>query len=98
MALTAKDRLIVALDVPTIEAAVAVVEDLKGVVSFYKIGLELMMSGRMFDVVEKIGETQVFLDLKLPADIPTTVRRSVNACTGHKAIKFLTLSAAGPTP
>jgi len=94
---SAKDRLIVALDVPTVDDALAIVQDLGDSVSFYKIGLELLMSGRMFEVVERIGATDVFLDLKLPADIPTTVRRTVNACVGHKAIKFLTLSAAGAT-
>ena len=97
MGLLAKERLIVALDVPTVDEAQGIVRELSGVVSFFKIGIELLMSGKMFEIVEQIGKNQVFLDLKLPSDIPTTVRRTVALCAQHKVVKFLTLSSAGPT-
>ena len=40
-----RDRLIVGLDVPTLREAEAVVRDLDGVVSFYKIGYQLAFAG-----------------------------------------------------
>ena len=43
--LTARDRLIVALDFPTVGEARALVSRLGPAVAFYKIGLELAMSG-----------------------------------------------------
>ncbi len=41
----ARDRLIVALDVPSVEAARALIDRLGGSVGIYKIGLELLFSG-----------------------------------------------------
>ena len=43
--LTAKDRLIVALDMPTVEEAQRLVAKLGNEVTFYKVGLELLFSG-----------------------------------------------------
>jgi orotidine-5'-phosphate decarboxylase len=42
---TAKDRLIVALDMPTLEEAERLVATLNESVTFYKVGLELLFSG-----------------------------------------------------
>lgn len=87
-----KDRIIVALDVPTKDEALKLVDDLDGLISFYKIGLELLMSGGMEDLLRRlvVGK-QVFVDLKLPGDIPETVKRVVSLATSI-GVKFLTLS------
>ena len=47
-----QDRLIVALDVPTVADAKQMVESLGEVVTFYKIGLELFMSGEYFELLD----------------------------------------------
>lgn len=91
--LTPADRLIVALDVPSTDEALAIVQELRGLASFYKVGLELLMSGGM-DVLMKTltGEGyRVFVDLKLPNDIPETVARTV-AVSARLGASFLTLS------
>jgi orotidine-5'-phosphate decarboxylase len=91
--LTPRDRLIVALDVPSTEEALAIVHELAGLVTFYKVGLELLMSGGM-DVVMKTLTAdghRVFVDLKLPNDIPETVSRAV-AVSARLGASFLTLS------
>ncbi|MBA3447035.1 MAG: orotidine 5'-phosphate decarboxylase, partial [Pseudaminobacter sp.] len=56
------DRLIVALDVPTLKQAEAVVRELDGVVSFYKIGYHLAFAGGL-DFARELasGGTKVFL-------------------------------------
>ena len=71
--MTAKERLIVALDYSEEEAAKALVKELGEAVSFYKVGMELFY-GVGGDIVRWLkGEgKQVFLDLKLH-DIPNTV-------------------------
>lgn len=68
--------IIVALDVPNLEACQKLVDELKGLVTIYKIGSELFTAHgwRAVDLVEKSGG-KVFLDLKLH-DIPTTVART----------------------
>jgi orotidine-5'-phosphate decarboxylase len=72
--ITAKDRLIFALDVPTVEAAKQWVEKLDGVVSVFKIGLELYVRAGV-SLVPSLLQTgkKVFLDLKY-YDIPETVK------------------------
>lgn len=68
------------------------VEQLGELVSFYKVGLELLMSGGIDGALRGLGrEKSVFIDLKLPNDIPETVRRAVHVAAGM-GIKFLTLS------
>ena len=72
----ADPRLIVALDVPTVTEARAMVEALGDAVSFYKVGLELFASDGMTLARDlKAAGKQVFLDWKLH-DIGTTVQRS----------------------
>ena len=74
----ARERLIVALDVPDIPAAKALVGTLGDAVVFYKIGLELFMSAGFFEFLDWLrGEKKkVFVDLKF-FDIPETVARAV---------------------
>ncbi|MGB1562088.1 MAG: orotidine-5'-phosphate decarboxylase [Sinimarinibacterium flocculans] len=72
------DRLIVALDVPTADAARAQVNTLGDAVRFYKIGMELLMAPGFFELLEwlKAQDRKVFVDLKF-FDIPETVARAV---------------------
>ena len=72
------ERLIFALDVPDCERARALVEELGDTVIFYKIGLELMMTGGYFDLLEWLlaKDKKVFADLKF-FDIPATVGSAV---------------------
>jgi orotidine-5'-phosphate decarboxylase len=87
-----EDRIIVALDVPTAREALALVEELTGLVSFYKVGLELLLAGGLENLLARlVRESKVFVDLKLPNDIPETVRRAV-AVTARMGVTFLTLS------
>jgi len=72
----ADPRLIVPLDLPTVEAARGMVEALADAVDFYKVGLELFASDGMgLARALKAQGKQVFLDWKLH-DIPTTVERA----------------------
>ena len=72
------ERLIFALDVPNIEKARCLVEELGDAVIFYKIGLELMMSGDYFKLLDWLilNNKKVFVDLKF-FDIPATVASAV---------------------
>ena len=87
----ASDRLIVALDVPTISAAKELVTVLDDAVVFYKVGLELFMSGGAFELVTWLRERdkKVFVDLKF-FDVPATVGRAVSQLNGL-GITFATI-------
>ena len=73
-----RDRLIFAMDVPDCERAKELATQLGDAVTFYKIGLELMMSGRYFELLDWLLERdkKVFCDLKF-FDIPATVGAAV---------------------
>jgi len=51
-----RDNLIVALDFPDYNSAKILVEQLGDRVTFYKIGLELLMSGNYFDLIEFLAK------------------------------------------
>ncbi|WP_245422420.1 orotidine-5'-phosphate decarboxylase [Alsobacter soli] len=71
-----RDRMIVALDLPSVADAEAMTARLGEAVSFYKVGLELMYAGGLDFARRLIGEgKKVFLDLKFH-DIPNTVSRA----------------------
>lgn len=72
------DRLIVALDVPTIRKARELVRQLDGLVSFYKIGLWLFFEPGVDILIDDLiaAGHKVFLDYKM-YDIGETVRRGV---------------------
>ena len=76
--IVARDRLIFAMDVPSCDQARKLAEELGDSVSFYKIGLELMMSGEYFELLDWLLERdkKVFCDLKF-FDIPATVGSAV---------------------
>jgi orotidine-5'-phosphate decarboxylase len=73
-----RDRLIFAMDVPDCDRARALADELGDAVTFYKIGLELMMSGGYFELMDWMIERdkKVFADLKF-FDIPATVGSAV---------------------
>jgi len=66
------------MDVPDCARARSLAEDLGDAVTFYKLGLELMMSGGYFDLLQWMLERdkKVFADLKF-FDIPATVGSAV---------------------
>ena len=72
------ERLIFALDVPDCGRARSLADELGDAVSFYKIGLELMMSGEYFELLDWLlaHDKKVFCDLKF-FDIPATVGSAV---------------------
>lgn len=86
-----KERLIVALDVPTVLQAKKIVEDLGDSVVFYKIGLELFMSGEYFELLDWLNaqNKKIFVDLKF-FDVPATVGRAVAQLNG-KGVTFATI-------
>lgn len=73
-----RDRLIVALDLPSVERAVELVDTLGDTVTFYKIGMEMFMGGGYFDLLADLAKRgkKVFVDLKF-FDIPNTVASAV---------------------
>tara|TARA_B100000809_G_scaffold58413_1_gene54891 strand:- start:61 stop:759 length:699 start_codon:yes stop_codon:yes gene_type:complete len=78
MTIDNKDRLIFALDVPEVDRAKQLVNELGDTVRFYKIGMELMMTGDYFDLLDWLVKKNknVFVDLKL-FDVPATVSKAV---------------------
>ncbi len=87
-----RDRLIVALDVPSIPAAASLVERLGDAVSFYKIGYQLAFAGGMALAETLVGAgKQVFLDLKLH-DIGNTVEKGVES-VARMGATFVTVHA-----
>ncbi|HUK56043.1 MAG TPA: orotidine-5'-phosphate decarboxylase [Nitrospiria bacterium] len=92
--LTAKDRLIFALDYGSLEEAKKAVVTLKGHVGLFKVGLELFVSSGpgIFKVIEESGDCGVFLDLKFH-DIPETVQAAVKAAAVLRP-RFVTVHAS----
>ncbi|MCB1514716.1 MAG: orotidine-5'-phosphate decarboxylase, partial [Hyphomicrobiaceae bacterium] len=85
-----RDRLIVALDMPTVEEAARLVAQLQDGVHFYKVGLELLFAGGLdFAQHLKAHGKRVFLDMKL-LDIGNTVERAV-ANAADFGVDFLTI-------
>jgi orotidine-5'-phosphate decarboxylase len=85
------DRLIMALDLPSIPEAKELVERLGDAVCFYKVGLELFMSGDYFGLIDwlKARHKKVFVDLKF-FDVPETVGRAVKALSS-RGVDFATV-------
>ena len=88
----AKDRLIVALDVGSVEQARSLIETLGDGVGVYKIGLELLFAGG-FALAEELSSQgrAVFVDAKL-SDIEATVERAT-AAIARAGASFLTVHA-----
>ncbi len=102
----AADRLIFALDVPDLAAARNLIDQLDGVVGFYKLGLELFMAGAGFTLLDELVRrgARVFVDLKF-FDVPATVSRAVaqladrgatfTTVHGNQAMMEAAVAAAG---
>jgi orotidine-5'-phosphate decarboxylase len=92
MPMEPRERLIVALDLPSVEAAQAMVARLGDAVSFYKIGYQLAFAGGLSFAQTLAGAgKRVFLDLKLH-DIGNTVAQGVKS-VARLGATFLTVHA-----
>ncbi|HVQ79556.1 MAG: orotidine-5'-phosphate decarboxylase [Pseudolabrys sp.] len=92
MALESRERLIVALDVPSAAKAETMVTQLGDSVRFYKIGYQLAFAGGLPFAKELIAAgKEVFLDLKLH-DIGNTVAKGVES-VAQLGATFLTVHA-----
>lgn len=86
------ERLIVALDVPTVPIARDLVRQLGTTVNFYKVGLELLMDPGCHDFIEWLAVQQkkkIFVDYKF-FDVPNTVASAVHQLQG-RPIEFITV-------
>lgn len=88
-----RERLIVALDLESVEAARALVATLGGAASFYKVGMELAYAPGGLDFARELKASgkRVFLDLKLH-DIGATVERATRRIA-QLGMDFLTVHA-----
>ena len=86
-----KDRLIFAMDVDDCKKAKNLVKELGDSVSFYKLGLELMMTDEYFDLMSWMlkKDKKIFADLKF-FDIPATVGAAVRSLKNRGA-SFVTV-------
>ncbi len=86
-----EQRLIFALDVADGDRARALIAQLGDSVQFYKLGLELFLSGAYFELIGELKQAgkKIFADLKL-FDIPPTVGRAVAQLARHE-VDFLTV-------
>ena len=85
------ERLIMALDLPSIEEAQALVIELGDSVIFYKVGMEIFMCGDYFGFIEWLKQQgkKVFVDLKF-FDVPATVGRAI-AALSHKGVDLASI-------
>lgn len=86
-----RERLIFALDVPTVNEAKALVEQLGDSVLFYKLGLQIFMAGGYYELIDWLTASQkkVFVDLKF-FDVPETVKSAV-AQLKNRGVTFATV-------
>jgi orotidine-5'-phosphate decarboxylase len=91
---TTKDKIIVALDLPSVGAARNLISVLGPGVSWYKIGLQLFaLGGPAFIQEIKASGAKIFLDLKF-LDIPNTVQSAVESACGL-GVDMLTIHLSG---
>jgi len=86
-----RERLILALDVATADAAKRMVDTLGDSALFYKLGLQLFMAGGYFELIDWLVEREkrVFVDLKF-FDVPETVKLAV-AQLKHRHVSFVSV-------
>ncbi len=89
-----QNPIIAALDVPTVEQALKLAQQLAPAVGAFKIGKELFTSAGP-DIVRRVRDTgaSVFLDLKFH-DIPNTVAKAIAAAV-RLDVQMLTIHASG---
>jgi len=90
-----EDRLIVALDLPSVEQARTIVGRLDGIVSFYKLGLWLIFAPGFEAFLDELlrAGNNVFLDAKM-FDIGETVRRGIER-VAERGVSFVTIHGDG---
>lgn len=94
--LSARDRLIVALDFPSRERAMQMVNQLGDSVGFYKVGLEVFTAAGPDLVKELVSQgKKVFLDLKLH-EIPNSVAGGVRSAAALGASMVTVHASSGP--
>jgi orotidine-5'-phosphate decarboxylase len=95
--LHAADRLIVALDLPSVKEAEALVRQLDGIVSFFKIGLRLHLAEGLNKFIDDLiaSGKKVFVDFKYN-DVEETVQNAV-AQAAQRGITFITVHGNGKT-
>lgn len=86
-----EDRLIVALDLPSISEARALIDKLEGVVSFFKVGLWLQFAAGFDSLLDYllVKNKKIFLDAKM-FDIGETVKQGV-ALAAERGVSFVTV-------
>jgi orotidine-5'-phosphate decarboxylase len=86
-----EDRLIVALDLPSVAEARAITAKLDGVVTFYKIGLWLIFAPGFEHFLDELLQSacNVFLDAKM-FDIGETVKRGIER-VAERGVSFVTI-------
>jgi orotidine-5'-phosphate decarboxylase len=91
-----RDRLILALDVPSLDEGKRWVEKLGDSVQFYKLGLQFLMTGQYFDMVDWLDAQgkKVFADIKF-FDVPETVKLAVEQLQ-HRKVTFATVHGNDP--
>ena len=91
----AEERIILALDVDSTRKAKELIKKTESQLSFYKVGLQLFLTGG-FDIVDWIRGRghKVMLDLKF-FDIPETVRLAVSQCN-DRGVTFITVHGNDP--
>ena len=90
-----EDRLIVALDVPSIGEARDLVGELDGLVSFFKVGLWLQFAAGFDGLIDELVDRgkKIFLDAKM-FDIGETVKQGV-ARAAERGVSFVTVHGDG---
>src|SRR3977135_1470299 len=86
-----RERLILALDVPTVEGGKELVERLGDSIQFYKLGLQIFMAGGYYELIDwlTLRGKKVFVDLKF-FDVPETVKSAVQQLKNRK-VTFATV-------
>ena len=90
------DKIIVALDVPTKQEALNLVEQMREQISFFKVGLQLYTAAGP-EIVRELLATgaKVFLDLKF-YDIPNTLARAIESAA-NLGVQMVTIHLSGAT-
>ncbi len=90
-AMNPQNRIIFALDVSDKPTALKLIQQLEGIVSFYKVGWELFLAEGLGFIRElKHRGFRVFLDLKIQDDVDETVKRYIHVAV-REQVDFVTL-------
>lgn len=91
----ARERLIVALDLPDVAAARQMVSHLESQVRFFKVGLSLQLAPGVESLIQSLLESgrKLFLDYKY-YDIPETLTKAV-CQAAQRGVTFLTIHGSG---